>query len=534
MPSVVLKQFAGMGLITDEIDYQLESNQINDCMNIRFVNSKLTSSPGYTKFPGLNFTTLLHDTATVGVKRGHELIKSIPVNNTKEKANIFVFRYLDNSELQFLKQSSSGLIDIFPSSTENEVFSAPELDVQWAEANGSIIINYQKGNPLILDVGASKLRLLENWLEGHTTKIFAYFKNFYLMLNNTEETGVIYGNRIRWSHTVEPPTGPGTDPYWIDNDPQYLAGFINLPDDNDEILRVEPLNDRLITYTRKNVYAIVFTGDNYVFTVQKIISGKGCASPHAVGQLVNAHLVADSDDIYVHDGNTANSISKNKILKRYTDLIEDLSLVKVFKHTNNEEIFIYYKTTCFIYNYISNQWSLITIPDKCNQIVEGFLPLDYISYDESTEIWQNTNQTWAAYEKSIFDNVFLYICLDDKVYLGDVGQTADGKPYLAWFTRHRIDLTEFFNDSSYPIKFVNQILPFIRGQGMVKLSVSISFESHTPIKEMQVFVADLEWPIWKIDTRFSGRYLSYTMEQVSDGYYTVNGFEFNVEQRGRR
>jgi len=527
MPSVVLKEFAGLGLITDEIDYQLESNQISDCMNTRFVNRKLTSSPGYTKFPQLDFTGLVRPEA-------HQLLKSIPVNNTREKANIFVFRYDDDSELQFIKQTASGLIDVYPAATSEIAYSAPELDVQWAEANGSIIINYQKGNPLILDVGAPTLRPLENWTVGFSTKIFAYFKNFYLMLNNTEENGVIYGNRIRWSHVVEAPTSPTNDPVWIDNDPQYLAGWINLPDDNDEILRVEPLNDRLIVYTKKNIYGLAFTGDNYVFQVQKIISGKGCASPDSVAQLVNAHLVADADDIYIHDGNSANSISKNRILNRYTDTVDDFTLVKCFKHPNNEEIFIYYKTKAFIYNYVSNQWSIIEIPPNCNQIVVGFLPIDYISYDESTEKWDTTKKTWAAYEKTTFDNIFLYICTDDKVFIGDIGSTADGKPYLAWFSRDRIDLTEFFNDSSYPIKFVGQILPFIRGGGMVKLSVQISFESHTPTKEMQVFVADLEWPIWKIDTRFSGRYLSYKMEQITDGFFTINGFEFNVETRGRR
>lgn len=606
MPSVTLVPYADAGVIVDVTDYELPSNQISDCQNIRFKNKKLIRHPGHSLYRNLDlsaygtYASATHGSAPVytftcdtsgfigndinilfdgvsdvntiianynaaaatakqvtlsGGDGTHilplasivlagggdsEIINVIPIENSQPKANLFVLR--DSGDvLTFLQDNGAGAVtDVSP-----VVDIVSDEKTNYTRAFGAIIFNAQVGAPHILDVGSAQFRPLENWDDNDvgndpTCRIITYFKNFYIALSTFE--GQEYGNRIRWSHVAEPPTGAGTDPRWIDNDPAYLGGWLSLPDDVDQITAVAPLGDRLMIYTATNIYALVFTGDSYVFTIKKVIHNRGACSQDSVISVRNKHLVADTEDIYFHDGSAIQSILKDKVQDRYLSSVENFDSIKMYRHHNDRDVFIYYTepgdlgaNKAFVINYLTGQWSFIDLPRDTLDINKIYITENIITYDETIESWNTTGGlTWDDVAKVDYDNLFCYTTSDGVVYLGDVGQTADGVHYNSFFQRTRLDLTEFLDNSSYPIKYVNQVLPFIRGTGMARIQLGMSMESHTPIIWTQDFFADLTWPIWKVDTQLSGRYLSYRIDLATPGEFLVNGFEFNTVVRGRR
>lgn len=527
--SITLENFAQGGLIKDLVDYTLPSNEITSVNNCRYKFGKLISTPGYTQVP-IDFSSI--------ISVPHTLISHFPVDNTSEKAHIFAFKGNTSGQLYLIKRAESGtLVNVSPA-----VAVTVGEEIGYTYAFGSVIVNPKTGNPLILDVGNNQFRKLEQWTTGMTCSLFYFFKNFYVALS-TFEGGISKRVRIRWSHTVEGPTKtnvPPTDPSWIDNDPKYLAGFLDLPDNVDEILCVKELGDRLMIFTNDNIYSLFFTGDSYVFGLNKVVAGKGCCSNNAVILYRNILFVVNNDDVYTFNGNQVQSVIDQKIKTVFLGSISDFRTIRVFKNPNDEEVFIHStqegeegSNKAWVFNLLGGQWTQMDLPAKTKHIENTKIVNVSTSWDDSNSDWTLGNR-WSDFDKSRFENRFFYGTTDGLIYFGDFGKTFAGNIILATFGRDRMDMTEFFENSTYPIKYLKQIIPLINGRGEVLLKLGISFEKHTPINWVENHIFKLEDIYWKVDTQISGRYLTYSVEIKAETNFVMETFELAIKDRGQR
>ena len=343
----------------------------------------------------------------------------------------------------------------------------------------------------------------------------------------------------------------GSDPRWIDNDPIYLSGYLYLPDDYDAIIAAKRLADKLIVYTLQSTYYMSYTGGSYIFSINKLFEDDGAISREAVVEFDNKHFVVSRQDVYVHDGNSKESIIEGKIKKAFFNTATDLTKIKLFKFTRKKEIWILfaesveaksgdYLDRAWVYNYNYKTWTLVEIPDV--KMISNGPRLDALvsDYDHAEETYDGYTKTYSEVTRKKITPSFYYISYQQNdIYLGDDTTKHNGADFQSFITRDKIDLDELFG-STYPIKYVKQILPLITGDGEVDFTFQISNgpnQNQIPYQNKKFLLDNQER--YKIDTRFSGRYLSYTIAMNTtvdklNGTFAVYGMDINMEPRGTR
>jgi hypothetical protein len=585
-PIVPIRELAVDGMITDVVDYDLKPNQISRAINVRYENKLPIRSPGWEKVnidwsdyrpysdpgqphDGKYFVPISAHEVINATEKGIVIVlgEGVPVtpnvNDITKTPDELI--YPENIPQPFSRIDEGGRIKTvralrfvyYDGSAGKLVDLTGTIDVtdyfeiDKSTYHGAAIFNFQSGAPFVYDSMAKTIRKLENWENDlgadASCQIFTNFKSFYIALN-LREGGQHYGNKIRWSHTVEPPVQTGNDPRWVDNDPAYLSGFFYLPDENDEIINAVRLGDRLIIYSKKSCFAMTFTGGPYVFSIQKIFEDDGAASINSVAEYDNSHFVMSDSDFYVHDGNTKKSVVQHKVKKEMFNSIEFSESVYVFKNNAKNELFVTFNVKqdyasnletppyqiSYVYNADNDGWAILNIP-YVNEIITA-PPMVFADnvYNALDIEWQNVSRSWEDFGKIQNDPTFYYISeYWGELYRADKTYLQDSVQYKSTISRSNIDLDELFKDS-YPIKHVKQLIPLIKGVGLLDFTFSVA-NSH---QEVTNIIQSKEWDLssaeWKIDTRFSGRYFSYNIEMDGIGNFSINGMDINLETRGRR
>jgi hypothetical protein len=405
MPVVPIRELGHGGVITDLPSYDLEPNQITECLNVRFKHGRLIRSFGWINlsidpslvpsladskmfyiqtlsnvdFPGL--VVLLTDATTITPTQSSRVFGS---EEASKAAAIY-------GAVKFATWQGAGLADITNTTILQEMIDDPDFYFERPQTTaiyGQALINLRTLPPIVYDPSTSQVQYLGNWGKWDVNNseavtpskctILTHFKNFFIALNMKEDivgagTFLEYKTKIRWSDTIDPQvsfTDDLTAPVWYENDPSSLSGFTFLPDETDSITAASPLGDRLMIYTLNSCYSMYYTGDTFVFRIQTVFKDEGALNDKCVTNFGNKQFVVGNNDVYIHDGSSKESIVENKIRNRIYGEFKNLAEVYVQRNELTHEIMIYYATNeaphpvkAAVWNWDYNYWTFFEIPE---------------------------------------------------------------------------------------------------------------------------------------------------------------------------
>lgn len=376
--------------------------------------------------------------------------------------------------------------------------------------NGCVFMNNGGDKLQVLELGDNEFKDSANIPASFTAKVFRSFKNYLFALNVNEGVTQLEQS-LRWSDPADPGTEP---PSWDVTDPTTQAGQTVLADTDGTIVDAQQLRDQLIIYKTDSVYSCQFIGGIYVFSFQKIINNRGALSKNCVATFEDNHFVVGYDDIYVHDGLQAKSISEGKVKKFfYEDLDQDyLDNVFVIPHYEEKEVWVCYPNddaingSCnkaLVWSWVYNTWSLRDVPNIIDSATAIIDPQQEDLWDTGTSVsWDLGGLHWDANNYSPANLSVLMVSKEnDLVYQVDDSATFDGSTFD--FVLEKLSYSFGTEDH---VKHLNHLTPRIGGQGV--LNTRYGTQNHLGDGIAWQSIGEYTLGRFRTYTRGQGRYFS--------------------------
>jgi len=411
--------------------------------------------------------------------------------------------------------------------------------------------------PQSWDAATNKFVDLPNWnppTKNRYCRVIRTYKN-YLMALYTQEEGEDFPTRIRWSHPADPGTVPTS---WDEADPTVDAGTYSISETTAPLIDCMPLGDYNIVYKEDSTWIQRLVGGEFIFNSSRMLRTKGLLCMNGVQEFFRKHFVVSVGDIWVHDGQQAQSVVDKRVRDRFfNDLNQDyyrrIFVVPNFRY--NEMWLCYpdssssqgYCTKALIWNWEDNTWTERDLPEV-SYLTYGTLDVD----TEDTSFDNQTPPTPFNSDFGRFNERYYTPALQTLVgpyYKGFVGQDVMGRfdyGYDAdigseWAKLQRDGLGIIGRDrkgnwkvDQTNIKFVRAVYPQMQASTGATVDVYVG---------SQMFVEDpISWsgPFnfnpatqLKIDCRVAGRLISLRFESNDTKWWRIDGYKLDIDVIGR-
>lgn len=388
---------------------------------------------------------------------------------------------------------------------------------------------------------------------GGGAKVIRGFGSFLIAMGVADDPYSFY-----WSDEAEPGAFPQS---WDYADPTNLAGRNTISAADGPLVNGEPLGNDFIIYTTDATYATRFVGGAFIFDTRRLWPW-GCLNQDCVVQIENQHFVVANEAVFLHDGNTNKRIAAGRVERQLFAEITDLSKVRVASSLSTNEVLIYYPkdgsayaNRACVWNWLTDTWSFRDLPTVAC-ITEGHQPTSGLLRFDSPEVATLAvdDAPWTIDELGATDprrRLFMLTTESDPVFdvtgnaaaiLEDNAQflnatRAGTAGYYAYIERTGLDLENVGSPAARSV-FVRGIYPQIRGSGVVQMQLGSSQSPNGNYQWSPVQSFDLDsGSAYKIDARFTGRYLGYRVGEWEGTPTEVNweltAFEVDVQDGGR-
>ena len=393
---------------------------------------------------------------------------------------------------------------------------------------GVAIVNNGVDVPQMLGTAATDFAALSNWLANTTTKVIRPFKRFLVALDTTE-SGTRYPFRVRWSHPAEGGTVPTT---WDETDATKDAGYVDLSQTNGFVIDCLSLGDSNIIYKEDSVWSMTYEGGQNIFGFRQIFSDAGILGRDCVQSYDSQHFVVSEDDVYIHNGQTKQSVVDSVMRDELFNTIHPDYKTRTFVVAEREknEMWICFPSTsstglcdkAFVWNWRNNSWAIRDLP---NVSFISWGVVDTVSttdWSESGE-WDSDTESW---DSPLKPSLLMAGTEDTELYtLG--GNQFDGTNFRAWV--QKADMTF----GTRQPKSVTKIRPHISGTGPVDFYVGYEMLPHqgTTWKGPYTFTPGTHSDIL---VRATGAYIGIRVESTTDKEWSLQNLEIYWKPQGQR
>lgn len=419
--------------------------------------------------------------------------------------------------------------------------------------NGLVFINPGGGAPQKWDRTGTALNDyfedFANWPAGDTAEIMRPFRNFIVAMDVTKSGAIRNPYLVRWSDAAEPFSEP---PAW-DAAPGNLAGEFTMSDEGGYIIDALPLRGSLIIYRQTQTYILRYTQGVDVMSVDQLFSEFGLLTARCVKAFGDGkHFVVSAGDIFVHNGNTAQSIANQKVRSYIFDDIDTDNYKNAFVTPNypEEEMWFCYpskgstipnKAARWSWKY--NAWSFTDITGSAH-IGYGVIPAttatdwnsDSGQWNADTTIWNEGNANPTISNLLVaFRNTGVDTAANSKLLQGDFGNQYNGSNMVVKLERTGLSgITAGGQGVEDPTidKDIQAIWPKIDG-GPVDISVGASVYPGGPYTWDGPYSFD---PLTdeKVDVRVSGKYYATRFESNANVEWSLSEYVIELEAEGER
>lgn len=533
MPNLPIRGLGSVGVVTDVDPYNLPLGGFTRAKNVRFTEGKVTAGPVYRS---------VSDAVTWNPKFSYGLTALTGYDTVLVVDDEFTVREFSNGSFSTVHTGTT-------QSDTTEITATNLADVEY--------INRSDSAPIARAPSASSFTSLSNWPTGMTTKSLRSYGDFLLALG-TEESGVSYPNRVRFSDPVLANQVPTT---WDETDLTNSAGFNDLVQMKTPIVDGATLGSNFLVYSQDQVWMMEFVGGTFIFNFRKVFDDAGVINKNCIVEIEGKHYVFDRDDIYVTDGNSRQSICDGRVRDYIFGGIDYNKSDKCFvmHNTELEEIYFCYHTgddmvlyadgdecnRAAVYNYKDDVWTFQDLPNVVSGATANVNSV--ISYADATQTYSTVGGSYHDQESEYTRHPLLVSSVGggvtsakiyglDLVDSGSLSQEIDTTvSHASFLERVGIDLDE----QGIPLsgyKVITKVLPQITTPnpdgGFQFTFGAANVPTGTPNYGSDVSFDALS--AYKVDTRMSGRYLSYKLTSDTLKDFAFSGMDVEVVVTGRR
>ena len=404
---------------------------------------------------------------------------------------------------------------------------------------------------------------LANWPSNHRCVALRPFGDFLIALNMVEGANA-FPNRVRFSNIVQANAIPDS---WDENDVTKSAGFNDLVSLQTAIVDGLELGTNFIIYSASEVMLMEFTGSTFLFNFRKLFSDDGVISQNAVIEAEGKHFVFGNSDIYMHDGSTKRSIADQRVRQFIYQSMNIKNADRCFVQHNKvlSEVYFCYQSgdaqvgfpdtdrcnKAAVYNYKNKTWSFMDLPNISAGTTAN---LDTVTtYATATESYATVGGSYFDQNDSFNRHTIMVGGSDtsnnittEKIYAldgadegssvaFDVDTEATKPPFVE---RVGLDLDEIGTGLD-GYKVITRILPQISTENTDNTTITFQFGASDIPNKTPTYDSTQTFDIstdYKIDTRASGRYLSYKVTLGSSDYkdFSFSGMDVDVTVTGQK
>lgn len=542
MPNLPIRGLGSVGVVTDVDPFNLPINGYTRAKNVRFHEGKVTHGPIYRNITSdiVSNTVFACGVSNIG---GYDTV--LLVDDT------FTVREYGNGTTT---QRLAGSGDASTLTITHTVLA----DVQY--------LNRSDRAPVARLPGNTDFVALDNWPNDALTKKFTTtslrsFGDFLLALGTKEtvaNAASSFPNRIRFSDLALANSVPSS---WDDADATKSAGFTDLVQMTTPIVDGATIGSNFLIYSSDQVWLMEFIGGTFIFSFRKLFDDAGVISQNCIVEVEGQHYVFDRNDIYRTDGVTRESICEGRVrdyIFAGLDMSKDSVCFVQHIPTLEEIYFCYhsgddmalndeadYANRAAVYNYRDNTWSFQDLPNVSAGGTSNFDTTE--TYSTITTAYNVTGGTYQSQESQYNVHPFFVTrdggSIDESRIVGldfiDNGTITEeinsSFSQSAYLERVGIDLDEQGVELS-GYKVISRMYPQI---ATVNTDGNFDFTfgaadnpNATPnYGTASTFDAAVDY---KIDSRMSGRYLSYKVSTPSLKDFAFSGMDLDVTVTGRR
>lgn len=538
MPNLPIRDLGAVGVITDTDPFNLPFNAFTRAKNVRFVNNSVEHSP------------IFRDVLDVGTTDNPEFVHGLFTQDGYDTTLVVT----DTFKILEMQNSTISTVYTGSQAANSKPYTACSLaNVEY--------VNRTDTAPVYRTPTGVNFSVLSNFVPSSTCNSLRSYGDFLIALNMTE-SGVTFPTRVRFSDLALSNQIPST---WDASDLTNSAGFNDIVQMKTPIVDGLALNSNFFIYSSDQVWQMEFVGGAFIFNFRKIFDNCGVVNANCIVEHEGKHFVFDNDDIYMHDGLSKSSICDKRVRNYIFSGIDKSKISKCFVHLNKnlEEIYFCYHSgddlavftdgdfcnRAAVYNYRSDTWSFMDLP---NTVSGGASNVNTVeTYTNTALTYKGTGGTYheqesqfaqfslmvsraytGAYE-TISTNRVVGIDLVNKGNLARASVSEFNFPMVA--ERVGIDLDE----AQIPLsgyKVINRIYP---QASTVSSDPEIYFEfgATNLATEVTNFNPGIVFNMateYKVDTRMSGRYLSYKVGTATPKDFALSGFDIDLQIVGRR
>lgn len=538
MPNLPIRDLGAVGVITDTDPFNLPFNAFTRAKNVRFVNNSVEHSP------------IFRDVLDVGTTDNPEFVHGLFTQDGYDTTLVVT----DTFKILEMQNSTISTVYTGSQAANSKPYTACSLaNVEY--------VNRTDTAPVYRAPTGVNFSVLSNFVPSSTCNSLRSYGDFLIALNMTE-SGVTFPTRVRFSDLALSNQIPST---WDASDLTNSAGFNDIVQMKTPIVDGLALNSNFFIYSSDQVWQMEFVGGAFIFNFRKIFDNCGVVNANCIVEHEGKHFVFDNDDIYMHDGLSKSSICDKRVRNYIFSGIDKSKISKCFVHLNKnlEEIYFCYHSgddlavftdgdfcnRAAVYNYRSDTWSFMDLP---NTVSGGASNVNTVeTYTNTALTYKGTGGTYheqesqfaqfslmvsraytGAYE-TISTNRVVGIDLVNKGNLARASVSEFNFPMVA--ERVGIDLDE----AQIPLsgyKVINRIYP---QASTVSSDPEIYFEfgATNLATEVTNFNPGIVFNMateYKVDTRMSGRYLSYKVGTATPKDFALSGFDIDLQIVGRR
>jgi hypothetical protein len=518
------------GINKDISPYELPDDKWSDGTNVSFLNDKTSKAIGYSEFAS---------TTTV------EPYWLMPFNTLSDSYWIYaglekIYKVDGTTHTNITRQTAA----------EDADYATTDGKWNGGVLGGVAILNNGIDVPQMFGTGSTICEDLDYWPTGMKASVIRPFKQFLVALDTTEAANR-YPYRVHWSHPAEPGTVPTT---WNAALADKDAGYVDLSQTNGWVVDALPLKDANIIYKEDSVWGMSYEGGQSIFRFYEIFNDAGVFGQRCVKSFDEKHFVLTTNDVYVHNGQTKESVITNQMRTElfnsmnadYThktfvtaDYRNNEMWICIVSSGNNKHPASYYAGAvadiaplpdkAFIWNWKNNTWTTRDIPNV-NHIGWGVVTeaqgiLDWTD----TETWDSDGSTWDYRGYNPAETFLLMVdTVDKKLFKVDSTEyTFDGTDYKAWVRKDSMNL------GYSGTKSLKKIIPKFSGTGTVDIYIGQSMSPGSSITWSPLYNFRIgeqsELPV-----RITGNYLSVFIGSNDSNHWALDNLELHWAPSGNR
>jgi len=325
---------------------------------------------------------------------------------------------------------------------------------------------------------------------------------------------------------------------WDYSDATKDTGYVDLSETDGVIIDCLPLKDYNFIYKEDSVYNMSHVGGAFIFSFSQVFSESGILSRDCVQSFDDKHFVVGVNDIYIHNGQTKQSVADRVIKDEIFSAINSTHYKNTFVTANHKdsEMWVCIPSQAssgecdlaYVWNYSTNMWSKRDLP-SASFIAPGIVN-DSSSYtqdwDSDTNSWDSDDTDWNFTGFNPTQTALLIASTNSKLRKVDTFQNS-GSDYLSWVEKTGMSLGTTLNKS------IQKIVPHIEGNGSVDFYVGTESVPNAGVS-------------WKgpysitpgthsdIPVRANGKYVSVKLQSQDSNHWSLTNLELHWKPSGNR